>query len=155
MTIMGINWLNYQESVRSHKVNESIGLGQLTESIRTNIANENIRRGTLDESIRHNVVSENVSWAQVAENIRTNKSNEAIRNRQITVNEATTRYNIDMKALTELDPFLAAMNTPQMQNNTAMAVLAGTWHSVEQGTSTMESLSRSMKNLGIKIPNIG
>lgn len=120
MTTMGLQYLSYQENVRSNiaRENENIrhnttteGLGTLSfgESVRSNLANESLKLGSLDEEIRSN-------QAREYENYRSNLARETENNRANLANENFNIYRTDLNTIAQSAPMNAAIFTDTYQS---------------------------------------
>lgn len=135
MTLMGINYLNYQENVRSNIARESENskhnretetLGRLSfgENVRSNQANEAIKQGSLDENIRSNLANESIKWSTLSETTRSNLANENIKDRQLgeTVRSNKAHESISWSQLSEQTRSNQAREAENIRSNLAREV---------------------------------
>lgn len=101
---MGLNYLNYKETLRSNQANESIKTAQNEETNRHNVVSENVslgelsvKRGSLDEEIRSNKANEALTASRNEETKRSNLANESLTAAR---NAETQRSNLANELLT-------------------------------------------------------
>lgn len=104
MTQMGLNYLNYKETLRSNQANEGIKTAQNQETNRHNLVSENVslgeltvQRGSLDEKVRSNKANEALTASRNEETKRSNLANESL---TATRNAETQRSNLANELLT-------------------------------------------------------
>jgi len=118
MTIMGLNYLNYQENQRHNLQTEGLGMLGYQESVRTDLANEAIKSGNLDETIRSDKARETISLltlgeenrsnrAREKENLRSNLAREIENHRNNVAQVDLAKYKTDMDILSSIAPITA------------------------------------------------